>query len=303
MNPDEVLSEPRAARSSREGRGWVEGAILSLIRYAARQAPPSLSARLEEEWLADLTARQGTIARLRFALGCCWATRVIALELATAAGAAAGSSAGKTAALFTGAGPSILSRRTTVFVLIGALHTLVILGLASGITREVLQAIPPLQVVSIPKAPERAEPPPLPPAPTLEQFRPVVSLTPWTGEPAAGAITVPTVEGPPPTVSATPRQVIRVTGGPGPGFPNTEDYYPEASRRLDEKGLATVSVCVDRAGRLTADPVVARSSGSARLDAAAVRLAKAASGHYRPTTEDGRPVSSCYPFGVRFTLK
>ncbi|TLY91210.1 MAG: energy transducer TonB, partial [Gammaproteobacteria bacterium] len=47
----------------------------------------------------------------------------------------------------------------------------------------------------------------------------------------------------------------------------------------------------------------ARSSGSARLDDGALKLAHAGSGHYRPTTEDGRPVDSCYVFRIRFELR
>jgi len=64
-----------------------------------------------------------------------------------------------------------------------------------------------------------------------------------------------------------------------------------------------VQVCVDRAGRLTADPVIAQSSGSARLDEGARKLARAGSGHYRATTEEGRPVNDCYGFRIRFDLK
>jgi len=33
------------------------------------------------------------------------------------------------------------------------------------------------------------------------------------------------------------------------------------------------------------------------------QLARAGSGHYRATTEDGQPVNSCYPLGIRFQLK
>jgi TonB family protein len=97
--------------------------------------------------------------------------------------------------------------------------------------------------------------------------------------------------------------VNRVLGGPGAGFPNTDDFYPEASRRLGEKGITTVGVCVDGAGRLVGKPTVEQSSGSVRLDEGAVRLAKAGSGHYRATTEDGHPVSACYPLRVRFQLR
>jgi len=65
----------------------------TLIRYAVRSAPPALAERLEEEWLADLAAQPSSWAGLSLALGCCWATRVIAREhrAASAALAAGGS--------------------------------------------------------------------------------------------------------------------------------------------------------------------------------------------------------------------
>jgi hypothetical protein len=48
-----------------------------LIHQAARRAPECLCSRLEEEWLADSQYRSSALARLRFAVGCCWATVVI----------------------------------------------------------------------------------------------------------------------------------------------------------------------------------------------------------------------------------
>ena len=48
-----------------------------MIRQAAALAPECLSSRLEEEWLADSEFRSSTLSRVRFALGCCWATVVI----------------------------------------------------------------------------------------------------------------------------------------------------------------------------------------------------------------------------------
>jgi hypothetical protein len=56
-----------------------------LIHRAACHAPPSFAERLEEEWLADLAQRSGAVSQLRFALGCCWATWVIAREYQPAA--------------------------------------------------------------------------------------------------------------------------------------------------------------------------------------------------------------------------
>ena len=118
-------------------------------------------------------------------------------------------------------------------------------------------------------------------------------------------IDVPAV-GDPPAVRAEPERpqaVTRVTGGPDRGFPNGEAFYPPASIRLGETGTASVQVCVNAEGRLTAAPVLERSSGSRRLDEAALRLATAGSGHYRPSTEGGRAVSSCYSFPVEFRLR
>ena len=113
----------------------------------------------------------------------------------------------------------------------------------------------------------------------------------------------PEPSSPPPPPEAPTRVVRQVTGGPGAGFLDTADFYPSLSIRLEEQGMSVVRVCVDSEGRLTSDPTTAKSSGSARLDEGAIKLARAASGHYRPTTEDGQPVSSCYPLGIRFQLK
>jgi hypothetical protein len=55
-------------------------------------------------------------------------------------------------------------------------------------------------------------------------------------------------------------------------------------------------------GRLTGAPELAKTSGIQRIDAAALKLARAGSGHYRPTTEDGAPVNSCYAYRIRFRL-
>ena len=100
-----------------------------------------------------------------------------------------------------------------------------------------------------------------------------------------------------------PRPISRVLGGPGAGFPDTGDYYPPEARRLGEAGSTIVSVCVDPRGRLTAAPTVVDSSGIRLIDEGAIRLAGAGSGHYRPTTENGQPVSSCYAFRISFRLE
>jgi hypothetical protein len=65
-----------------------------LIKCAARGAPPELAERLEEEWLADLATQPSAFAGLSFALGCCWATWVIAREHRAASARVAVSASG-----------------------------------------------------------------------------------------------------------------------------------------------------------------------------------------------------------------
>jgi hypothetical protein len=149
---------------------WMDRAAGCLVHHAARRTPEPLSARLEEEWLADLAERRSGFSRLRLGFGCYWATYTIARERRVATVAAAGS------------------------------------ALAHAIRRE-------------------------------------------------------------------------------------------------EQGIATVSACVDAGGRLTSDPRIVQSTGSPRLDEGALTLAIAGSGHYRATTENGKPVDSCYAFRIRFDLK
>ena len=286
---------------------WFDGIAPYLIRRAACKAPAALSERLGEEWLADLSARSGALSQLRFALGCCWATNVIAHEFGAPVRAAAAASGGKTTIIEDAVPGRSFSRRTTVILLIVGFHILVICVLATAIvTPKGPKTIPDLQVDFLPKQPRN--PPPLPADPALTRIS-VDDFPPPVGPPDRTEKTI-TIEEQlteaPPAGAAGPPSVVpahRVLGGPGVGFPNTDDFYPEAAIRAREKGIATVGVCVDGAGRLTGKPAIDQSSGSSRLDEAALRLAQAGSGHYRATTEDGRPVSACYPFRVRFELR
>ena len=277
-----------------------------LIHHAARRAPQSLSKRLEEEWLADLTARPSALSRLRFALGCCWATQVITLEFQPArVPVVAFAVTGKHLSAFAGSGLGNFSGRSSTLLLVVSLHALVFYGLLTTITH--VAPSPTIEPL-IPRVLDDPHPPAvLPPfSPTMERTtivvpRPDFSPLPSEADQIEDAKTGPTADPMPP--QPVPRVVKQVQGGPGSGFPNPEEYYPSLSRRLGEQGVATVQVCVDARGRLTSAPTTVQGSGSARLDAGALEVARAGSGHYRATTEDGQPVSSCYPFRVRFQLR
>jgi TonB family protein len=280
-----------------------------LVHLAARRSPRDLTERLEEEWLADLRAQAGTLAQLRFALGCCWATQVIAYDhLSLGARVASAASGQGTPGGFLPHDSLQFSRRTGIFALILGIHVLAVYGLATGFVPHVFKEVVPnplrATMLDRPLPPERVIPnrtvvmPTWKPVPIPVDPPMLPPLVESNVELAAVARIATPAD---PIAPSAP--ITRVQGGPGAGFPNTEEFYPAASRRIEEAGVTAVQVCVDARGRLTADPVVTQSSGHQRLDAGAVELATAGSGHYRSTTEDGHPVASCFPFKVRFQLK
>jgi TonB family protein len=275
-----------------------------LIRHAAHNTPPPLQERLEEEWLAEMAGRAGRNARLRLALGCWWAASAIAHDWTVSGVAATTPGSSRTAAAYAAHGPGFLSPRTAALILIACLHLALIYFLALGLGNRTVAALPSFTVTSVRDETRTREPPPPPPSVRLAHL-PIEMVEP------AIALSLPRDAGPvqevpfdrsqePPT--APPPKVDRIMGGPGKGFPATADYYPDASRRLGEQGATALHVCVDNRGRLTSEPTISQSSGSPRLDGSALTLARAGSGHYRPTTEDGRAVNACFPFRIRFEL-
>ena len=282
---------------------WLDGLSIRLIERAARSSPAALAERLQEEWLADLSSRTGFMSRARLALGCWWAVSIIAREYAVPGLAAVGS--GKAVA-YAPPASGFLSPRSAALLVITCLHLTVIYLLATGIGHKAAPALPPPMVSSVDQEQIPRQPPPPPPiAPkfphtVIKVIDPDVRIV---GSAEGDGIPRAMPEAPRDPSTPAPPKVDREMGGPGKGFPDTADYYPDASRRLGEKGVASVRVCVNATGRLTSDPTLAQSSGSARLDGGALRLAKAGDGRYRPTLEDGRAVSSCFPFRIRFEIR
>jgi TonB family protein len=272
-----------------------------LIHFAARHAPQSFAQRLEEEWLADLAERPSKLSRLRFAVGCCWATQVIAREHPRSAVPVAGTVAGTG---FASMNFGERSHRSSTLFWVVSLHATVFYILMTTVlhvpkvNHEPLVLMPtiahPREIRSFSPTPGTAIDIPIPIVTVLRAPDPVEDVT-TTVEPE------PMPAGPPP--EPTPHQILQVQGGPGAGFPNPDDFYPLSAKYLEEQGVATVQVCVDSNGRLTSVPTTLQGTGSSRLDQGALKLATAGSGHYRASTEDGRPVNSCFPFRVRFQLK
>jgi len=201
---------------------------------------------------------------------------------------------------------SFFTTRTTILFTIIALHVFIAWALATGLARKAIEMVaPPIQTDILQEEQKKVEPPPPPPPDLMKQQvevpPPDVTIelpVETTQTTAISNVTTKHIEAPKPVAP-----VNRTPGGPGKNFPQTEDYYPAASKRLEEQGVAIVSVCVDPAGKLTGEPALGTTSGSPRLDDGALKLAKAGSGHYKPPAEDGKPVPGCFKFGIRFQLR
>jgi len=181
----------------------------------------------------------------------------------------------------------------TIFAVILGLHVLVVWLVASGLARRIVETVaPPIQTDIIEEVQERDTPPP-PPPPDVAIDIPVetqsTAITDVTDKP------VPRAPPPPPA----PKNVKKASLGKN--FPNSEDYYPAAAKRLGEEGSPTVKVCIGPNGKLTEEPTIAASSGNARLDEGAIKLAKA--GRYVAGSVDGVPSTDCLSFRVKFELK
>jgi protein TonB len=310
MSEHNVNPVLRVAASSHGLQAWPAALTHWLIHHAACRAPPDVSERLEEEWGADCSVRASASSRLRFALGCCWATSVIVREHRPASIPVASAAMGPKVTLgYVGDESGIFARRSFTFFLVAGLHIALFYGLMTGLAFRIIKVIPTSFQTRLLQAPQAHPMPPLPPPPlTKSRIEIPIPYFPPTEGPIENrdivAETPDMLTSRPETPPAIPpHEVTRIQGGPGIGFPTTDDYYPSIAKRMEEQGVTTVRVCVGANGRLASDPTIAQTSGSPRLDDGALLLAKAGSGHYRASTEDGRAVNSCYSYRVRFALR
>jgi protein TonB len=200
-----------------------------------------------------------------------------------------------------------MTRRGAVFLIIIALHLFVIWALATGLARRAIELVaPPIQTDIVEDVKKEDLPPP-PPPPEME--RPPVEVPPpdinidVPAETTSTAITDVTnkpVAAPPPVAHAA---VAATAIGAGKGLPATDDYYPQSARRLGQEGLVAIKLCVGPDGKLSEAPSVIKGSGTASLDEAAIKWANASSGHWKPATEEGKPITKCSQLPVRFQLK
>jgi TonB family protein len=206
---------------------------------------------------------------------------------------------------------SLLTGRQLVFLLVVVLHALAIVSLMAMRIQIEDKAPPGLKWID-PVVPDQPlEPVPPMPTPDLVSAEsiavpvpaipgPVIGLIEAPSVPETG-ITLPVVSEP---VAGTPAvaPVIPATDLQSRAIRSPDDYYPSASLQLQEEGLAVVHVCVGPTGRLEGAPTVTSTSGSRRLDAAAVKWASEALA-FTPATRNGAAVSACKDYRVRFKLR
>ena len=196
-----------------------------------------------------------------------------------------------------------MTRRGVVLLAIIGLHIFIAWALATGLARRALEVIaPPIQTDIVEEVKTQKEPPPPPPPefqkPPVEVPPPDVTIDLPVEAPATSAITAvaATPHAPAPPVRVGTRKPPTVAKN----FPASEEYYPAASKRLNEEGAPTVHVCVAASGKLSAAPTIAQSSGSSRLDDGALNLAKA--GRYVAGSEDGKAIDACFDFRIKFQM-
>jgi periplasmic protein TonB len=200
---------------------------------------------------------------------------------------------------------SFFSGRAIFLIAIVLFHIGLIYLFESGLATRIIHAAePPLETTIAQDVKQRDLPPP-PPPPKME--RPPVEVPPpdvvinvpvETQTTAITNVTTHHVEAPPAPV----HQVVRVPAQLDiKHSPSTADYYPPTSVRMNETGTAVIKLCAAADGGVAGQPTLVTSSGSSRLDEAAIKWGVHVRMH--PETEDGKPVGGCVPLKVKFVLQ
>lgn len=164
-------------------------------------------------------------------------------------------------------------RRTGLFIVVAALHVLIVYGLmvATGVVRQPA-FVTPLEAVFIPEA-------------TQPEEQPEIKIKPEIEQPLATNEPVPEVQFEeaviPPTDVPAPPSATAIAGSQQQGAPaqdlktanRVDPTYPPASRRAGEQGTVRLKVLVDTSGRAS-NVQVTQTSGFPRLDQAAMEAVR-----------------------------
>ncbi len=170
-------------------------------------------------------------------------------------------------------------------------------ALVSGLAATLIQKLPEELKVAVEQEKIIPKPPP-PPPPQVDIPPPPVAPPPEINiqmdVPQQSTITVTNKPPPPPVVHQAVSTPVSI------GRPHTcQQNYPEVSVRLNEEGTTTLSFHVMTDGSVS-NVSVAKSSGSDRLDNAAVSCAQR--WRYKPATQDGNAMETPWQANVQWKL-
>jgi periplasmic protein TonB len=164
-------------------------------------------------------------------------------------------------------------RRAGLFVVVAALHVLIIYGLmvATGVVSQPA-FVAPIEAVFIPEATQTEPEPEIKIKPDIEQ--PVAVDEPVPEVQFEEAVT-------PPSDIPVPASATAIAGSQQQGAPaqdlktanRVDPTYPPASRRAGEQGTVRLKVLVDTSGKAS-NVAVTQSSGFPRLDQAAMEAVR-----------------------------
>lgn len=204
---------------------------------------------------------------------------------------------------------SFFTQRAGFLVAIVILHIGLVWLFASGLVAKVVHTLdPPIQtdIVQETKKPDDAPPPPPPkldrPPVEVPQIDVVINVpaAPAAATTAIDTRPAPPRPAPPPPPPPKPPEVRVAAKQDAKRSPPTDDYYPPTSRRMNETGKAIVAICWGTDGKVNNEPKIATTSGSSRLDEAAVRYGKVV--RMVPGTVNGQPEAGCGNLPVTFKL-
>ena len=202
-----------------------------------------------------------------------------------------------------------LRRVPTRLVLVGGIHLALIWALMSGLGLHAFRVEPPSTTV---RMLDPDEPPPqkyIPPEVSLTEAPPMRMVVPPMGDLEIPDLPPPGTADPlpPPSFGSGPEvgasQPEHVVSGAAvdPHHPLTQPAYPMDAIRNNEAGALSLSILVGTDGRVH-DAKVVQSSGSAKLDQAAINEAKTR-WHLKAATRDGVPFEEWLTIRVVFRLE
>src|SRR5208282_1701597 len=162
-------------------------------------------------------------------------------------------------------GSGLMSRRMGAFAAIVVVHGLVLWAFITGLATSGAKYLQTILQTNIIESERPKELPPPPPPVDLKEHLPTQVIAPEV------AITIPVerpivVEPPrPPPPRPPPPPPPPPTSLVTTYRPDVEDYYPDAARRANQEGRATVKLCMSALGKIDS-AVVVDSSGFPMLD-------------------------------------